>query len=296
MEDRIILKSLGILVLILIALPLAATDLDVEYLEGSLEYREGRDSWTAVEIGDIIPSGRSIRLSDRGYAELTAGARTITLTRDGVYDSADLIGDAPEQANFRQVLGSKFASLLKRKDKSQGYTVAAVRGAEADGGNYVSWEDDSSDYLADGIAALESGDLQGAKGLFEEGTIWESGAVQRECAFRLGVVQQLMGDPRNARRTLVAISPEPTDRFIDEYTVVMGTLYIESSEFADADRVLSSYLQDNPRGEAAQAAYLLQAYSKEGQGDAAASRANLRKAVELGPNTEIGQAASEMLP
>ena len=75
----------------------------------------------------------------------------------------------------------------------------------------------------------------------------------------------------------------------------MATLYIESMEFQEADAVLAEFLKNNPRGDAAQAAWLLSAISLEGQGDGAGSRKSLQRTVELGPNTEIGLAAAEML-
>ncbi|MDF1567640.1 MAG: hypothetical protein RQ801_09040 [Spirochaetaceae bacterium] len=295
MNGRYIPRSMGILFLALFVLPLSGADLSVEYLEGVLEYREGQDTWIGVDIGESIPDGRTVRLSSRGYAELSAGAQIITLTRDGVYETANLVSKEPEKANFRDVLGSKFSALLNRPDASSGMTVAAVRGAEAEGDDFITWEDETTDYLSDGIALFEDGDIVGARNLFDEGTIWETGAIQRECAYRLGLCQQLLGDPRGARQTLSGINPEPDDPFFGEYTVTMGTLYIESREFDKADVVLSSYLDENPRGDAAQAAWLLSAFSLDGQGNSAGRSSSLRNAVELDPNSEIGRAAAQML-
>ncbi len=283
-----------LLILCFAVLPLSAVNLNVDYLDGNLEYREGRDTWLKLSIGDSIPDNRTIRLSGRGFAELSAGGKKITLTQDGVYETANLIGDEPEKANFRQVLGSKFSSLFNRSGSSQN-TAAAVRGAEAESDDFISWEDESTDYLADGMALFDDGDYIGAKDLFEEGSLWETGAVQRECSFRLGLSEQVLGDPRTARNTLTSIRPENDDPFLDEYTIAMATLYIESMEFQEADAVLAEFLKNNPRGDAAQAAWLLSAFSLEGQGDGAGSRKSLQKTVDLGPNTEIGKAASEML-
>lgn len=294
MNRRVFPFVSGFFLLLCLAIPLSAVDINVDYLDGSLEYRQGRDTWLQLDIGDTIPDGASIRLSGRGFAELSAGARKVTLTRDGIYESSDLIGEEPEKANFRQVIGSKFSSLLKRESNSPN-TAAAVRAAEAESDDFISWEDESTDYLVDGMVLFDEGDYQGAMELFEEGSLWESGVTQRECTFRLGVCEQITGDPRAARNILTSVKPEPDDPFLDEYTVTMATLYIESMEYREADMVLASYLETDPRGDAAQAAWLLSAYSLDGQGDGSGSRKSLQKAVELGPNTEIGQAATEML-
>lgn len=294
MNRRVFPFVTGVLLLLCLAMPLSAVSINVDYLDGNLEYREGRDTWIQLGIGDTIPDGASIRLSGRGFAELSAGARTVTLTRDGIYESSDLIGEEPEKANFRQVIGSKFSSLLKRQNNTPN-TAAAVRAAEAEPDDFISWEDESTDYLVDGMELFNEGDYQGAMDLFEEGSLWETGAVQRECTFRMGVCELITGDPRSARNILTSIYPESDDPYLDEYTIMMATLYIESMEYGEADTVLASYLGTDPRGDAAQAAWLLSAYSLDGQGDGSGSRMSLQKAVDLGPNTEIGQAAAEML-
>lgn len=295
MKSRLFPIITGFIVLFCVSvLPISALELNIDYLDGSLEYREGRDTWINVDIGDAIPDGRTIRLSGRGFAELSAGNKKITLNRDGIYEAADLIGSEPEKTGFRQVLGAKFSSLFKRSDNAQN-TAAAVRGAEAESDDFISWEDESADYLADGMELFDEGDYIGAKNLFEEGSLWETGALQRECTFRLGLSEQVLGDPRTARNTLTSIQAEGDDPFLDEYTITLATLYIESMEFIKADAVLAIFLDSDPQGDAAQAAWLLSAFSLEGQGNNAGSRRSLQKTVELGPYTEIGKAASEML-
>jgi tetratricopeptide (TPR) repeat protein len=292
---RRFLLVLGIVFSLFSVFPLIGSELSVEFLEGYLDYNEGKDTWISAEIGDIIPSGSRIKLSGQGYAELEVGPRKVTLTHDGVYDSSELISEEPEKFNFRQIIGSKFSSLLRHNEGDSGMTVVAVRGAEAESSGFMSWEDDNADFLIDGKLLFEQGDLQGAMALFDEGTVWETGAVRRECAFRLAVCQQIIGNPRATRKTLATISPESDDPYLGEYTVTMATLFIESRDFADADEVLGFYLDANPRGDAAQAAWLLSAFSLEAQGDEAGQRESLRKAVDLGPNTEIGRAAASRL-
>jgi len=295
MNSRFFPVITGLVVLISVAvLPLNAVDLTVDYLDGALEYREGRDTWIELNIGDAIPGNRTIRLSGRGYAELSAGNSQITLTKDGLYESADLIGTEPEKVGFRQVLGSKFSALFNRSANAQN-TAAAVRGAEAESDDFISWEDESADYLADGLSLFVEGDFIGAKDLFEEGSLWETGVIQRECTFRLGLTEQILGDPRTARNTLTSIQPESDDPFLGEYTIATATLYIESMEYGKADAVLANFLDTNPSGDTAQAAWLLSAFSLEGQGDKNGQRRSLEQAVDLGPNTEIGRAASDLL-
>ena len=281
--------------LLCVSVVVSGVDLEVDYLEGTLEYRKGSNTWVSASVGDSIPEGLTLRLSDRGFAEISSGSQTVTLTKDGVYESGTLFAAAEtKKKSIRQVLGTKFASLLK-KERSSGMTVAAVRGAVGEGDNFITWEDDSIDLLVEGIALYDKGEFVEAMEFFRQASIWESGAVQREGTFRYALTQQAVGNPRGARETLAKLRPEPGDSYIGEYTVTMGTLYLESMEYAQADAVVASYLDANPRGDAAQAAWLLSAMSLDGQGNRAASRDSLRKAVELGPKTDIGMAATAML-
>jgi tetratricopeptide (TPR) repeat protein len=271
---------------------LTAAEISVTYLDGKLEYLEGRDTWKVLDIGDSFPGGR-MRLSGRGFAELTSEKRRVSLTRDGLYESSELFGDVKDKSGVFQAVGSKF-SLLNNRPAAQN-TAAAVRAEVSEGEDFISWEDEYDSPLDEGIALFAEGEFERAEKAFSEGVLSESGAVQRECSYRKALCQLNLGEPREARQNLVNLKPEPKDPYIHEYTVMMAALYIESMEYPAADIVLASYLKSYPRGEAAQASWLLSAYSLESQGDMAGRRANLQKAVELGPKTEIGMKAAEML-
>ncbi len=292
MNSRFIPRLTGLLILVLLSTSLSATDLNVDYLEGDLEYRQGRDTWIDVGINGRIPEGSTVRLASGGYAELTMGPKTVTLTKDGMYETADLFGSEPEKGNFRETIGSKFAALLGRGRQQN--SVAAVRAAEAETDDFISWEDETTDYLIGGMELLDSGDVEGALNNFNEGAIWETGEIQRECLFRSGLCYQILGERKEARDVLTALRVEPDDTFLAEYTVVVGTLYLESMEYTEADRITAAYLQVDPRGGAAQAAWLLSAYSLQEQGLDSESRESAQNAVDLGPGTDIGRAASEM--
>ena len=295
MNNRFFPFTAGMLILILASFPLAASGPGVDYLEGELEYLQGRDTWIEAGIGDTLPEGSTVRLSDRGYAELSVGPKTVTLTSDGVYELSELFSGNPEKENFREVIGSKFAALLGRGRVSDTSTVAAVRQSEYEDLDTISWEDETTDYLSEGMLYFEEGDYESALVQFDEGTLWESGEIQRECIFRKGLSQQALAKHREARETLTGLRPETTDSYFAEYTVVVAALYLESREYREADRVIAAYLDAEPEGEAAQAAWLLSAYSFLDQGkDADANRA-ARNAVNLGPDTEIGRAAAQLI-
>jgi len=294
MKGRVLLIVSGLLVLLCLTSPLYAVDLKIDYLDGNLEYRKGNNAWQQLGIGDLIPDEGSIRLSGNGFAELSAGARKITLTKDGVYSNADLVKDNTKAVNLRQLIGSKFSSLINRADKSKN-TVAAVRADKTKADDFITWEDDSTDYLQEGMILMNKGNFIGAKEQFMKGALWESGVVQRECLFRQGEIEQILGNPRAARDTLTSISPLKSDPFLGEYSVVMATLYIESREYAKADSVLALYLDTNPKDEAAQSAWYLSALSMDAQGNVSGSKSSLRKAVKLGSDTPIGMSAAELL-
>jgi len=294
MRYQKILVIVGMLVCTTISL--SAIDLKVDFLEGKLECREKQGDWRQLSIGDIIPADCAIHLSNHGFAELSAGPKRITLTQAGVYSSSDLVGSSPEKANFRQIIGSKFSALIIGRSDNSLNTAAAVRGAPSDSENFITWEDESANYLEDGLALMEVGNFIGARESFKKGSLWESGTIQRECIFRHGITEQILGNPRVARSVLISVEPTRYDSFFGEYSIIMAAIYIESMEYERANETLSNYLLANPGDDAAvQAAWLLSAYSLAGLGDEESSRASLKRAVELDPGNEIGMAAAEML-
>jgi tetratricopeptide (TPR) repeat protein len=292
MTNRRLFTISAILFFFTSLLYLNAAEISVTYLDGKLEYLEGRDTWKALDIGDSFPGGR-IRLSGRGFAELSSDKRRVSLTRDGLYESSELFGDVQDKSGVFQAIGSKF-SLLNNRPATQN-TAAAVRAEVSEGEDFISWEDEYDSPLDEGLALFAKGEYARAEKAFSEGVLSESGAVQRECTYRKALCLLNLGEPREAREILANLKPEPKDPYIHEYTVTFAALYIESMEYPAADIVLASYLKSYPRGEAAQASWLLSAYSLESQGNMAGRQASLQKAVELGPKTEIGITAAEML-
>jgi len=281
-------------VLICTSVKLMGTDLKVSFLEGKLEYREKQGDWRQLGIGSVIPADSSIRLSNHGFAELVLGPKRVTLTRGGIYNSFELIGSSPEKINLRQIIGSKFSN-LRNTDNSHN-TAAAVRAAELDSDDFITWEDESADYLEDGLALMEEGDFLGARDAFKKGSLWESGSIQRESIFRHGITEQILGNPKLARAALIAVKPTADDPFLGEYSIMMATMYIESMEYERAKKILSDYLLTNPEDSATnQAAWMLSAYSLDKLGDEKSSKASLKKTVELNPKSEIGIAAADML-
>jgi len=292
------MKRQRILVIMLVctAISLNAVDFKVGFLEGRLECREKQGEWQQLGIGDTIPTDCTIRLSNNGFAEFTDGLKRVTLTKAGIYSSSELIGISIERVNIRRVIGSRFSALIIRRSDNTHNTAAAVRAAELDSDNFITWEDESANYLEDGLALMEAEDFLGAREAFKKGSLWESGTIQRECVFRHGITEQILGSPKVARSILITVEPTEDDHFLGEYSVIMATMYIESMEYDQANKTLTNYLLTNPGNNAAtQAAWLLSAYSLAELGDGEGSKASLRKAIELGPRNEIGMSAAEML-
>jgi len=277
-------------------MPLSAVDFEVAFLEGRLEYREKQGDWRLLSIGDTIPSDCSIRLSNHGFAELIVGSRRVTLIQAGIYNSSELVGNGLGKVDFRQIIGSKFSTLLIRRPDDAHNTVAAVRAAALDSDDFITWENESANYLEDGLALMEAGDFVGARETFKKGSLWESGTIQRECVFRHGITEHILGNPKLARNALMAVNPAEDDSFLGEYTIMMAIMYIESMEYEQANKTVSSYLLTNPNdGAATQAVWLLSAYSLAELGDEEGSRESLKKAATLDTRNEIGIAAADML-
>ena len=292
------MKKPGLLLFILIstAALLSAEDFSIDYLQGKLEYQNHSGNWIQLETGDTVKDTYTLKLSEDGFAELSGSNGKITLTEDGSYSMREIADRSSQSGNsIKKALASKFSFLFKKR-QSSGNTVAAVRADKADNtDDFITWEDDSTDYLASGNELFRQGNYIKAKEAYEEGTLWETGGIKRECVFRKGLCEQIAGNPETARKTLESVNPEKTDSFLGEYSLVMAALYSESMEYEKADSVLTNYLSTNPSGYSAQTAWFLSAAVKDALGDSEGCRYALNKVISINPESELAADAKEML-
>ena len=134
-----IFRSLLLILLTAITVPLFSQNVLVEYSEGFVEQKT-RSGWQEVYIGDELPIESTIRVSENGFAEFSLGDLKISVKEDGVYELRDLVGSSKQVDSWG--LGNLVSTKIKTALTSPGSgqtAVMGVRGAAAESGAEIEW-------------------------------------------------------------------------------------------------------------------------------------------------------------
>ena len=284
-----------ILVILITAIPLVAEDLLVEYVEGTLEVKEG-SNWYELYIGDTVPENSVIRLSDSGFAELSTQNVTVTLSDDGTYNTQSLFRSGQKIAswNIGGVVNSKLSKLLG--PGQQGETaVMGVRGAAADQGE-LTWVEEGEEFMAKGKKLLAEGLFDEAIVAFKEGADWALTEDERsEYLFYAAYAHSLKGDNALALIMLEDMALSSSSAIFTDYVLLKGKLLIENLAFADALDLFSEYLKHPDMGETTQVVYFLSAVCQQGLDNKSQAEKFLQDAIKINASSEYGRAAERMM-
>jgi tetratricopeptide (TPR) repeat protein len=286
--------ALCLCLLLTAALPLAAQELRIEYLEGTLEVQRAA-GWVELYTGDSIPPGSVIRLGEHGLAELSAAGVTINLNERGTYDTDALLKSGRKVAawNLGEVVNSKLSRLVS--PGSQGQTaVMGVRGA-AQGSEQLTWVDEGSANLQEGKTLLVEGRLDEAIRTLEEGADWALTDEERqEYLFYAAWGHSLKGEGAVALIMLEDMRPGTQAPFFTDYVLLKGKLLIDSLAFEDALQLFGEYLKHPDMGETTQVVHYLSAVCYQGLDRPQQARQSLEAAYQIDPKSEYGRAAERM--
>jgi tetratricopeptide (TPR) repeat protein len=289
-------RASALVVLILIAaIPLLAEDLLVEYIEGTLEIKEGA-TWAELYIGDMIPENSLIRLSGNGFAELSTRAVTITLSDDGTYNTQSLLRSGQKIASWDigSVVNSKLSKLITPGEQGQ-TAVMGVRGAAADE-DQLTWVEEGGEYLEKGKQLLVDGLFDEAIPVFKEGADWALTKEERhEHLFYAAYAHSLKGDSAVALIMLEDMQLGSDTPVFTDYVLLKGKLLIENLAFVDALELFSEYLKHPDMGETTQVVYFLSAVCHEGLDNKGQAQKYLQDAYKIDNNSEYGRAAKRMM-
>jgi len=79
-----IVSVLSAAIFMCLAFPVVALDLDVEYVDGYLDVRDGEE-WFELFVGDTVSDSDTIRLDEDSIAELSTRGTKLTVTKPGIY-------------------------------------------------------------------------------------------------------------------------------------------------------------------------------------------------------------------
>jgi tetratricopeptide (TPR) repeat protein len=273
----------------------SAEELTVEYLDGMLEIQEDSE-WTELDIGDTIPEGSRLRLSDDGLAELSAGRITITLNQDGSYKTEELLEAGKKVAswNIGSVVNSKLKRLIAPDQQAQ-TAVMGVRGAAQDD-EELTWIDEGEQYLQQGREFLLAEDYEAAAATFLEGADFLFDDLERqEYLFYAAYSYAQLGSNAQALSLLEEVVPEADVSYFVDYVLLAGKLLIESLAFEDALNLFDAYLSKPDGGETTQVVYFLSALCLQGLGNHREALKSLETAYEIDKDSIYGIAAQQMM-
>jgi len=287
--------SAFVLLILIAAIPLLAEDLLIEYVEGTLEIKEGA-AWAELYIGDMIPESSLIRLSANGFAELSTRAVTVTLSDDGTYNTQSLLRAGQKIASWDigSVVNSKLSKLITPGEQGQ-TAVMGVRGAAADE-DQLTWVEEGGEYLEKGKQLLIDGLFDEAIPVFKEGADWALTAEERyEHLFYAAYAHSLKGDNAVALIMLEDMEAGIDSPFFPDYVLLKGKLLIENLAFEDALSLFAQYLKYPDMGETTQVVHFLSAVCYQGLDKTAEARKSLEAAYKIDTSSEYGQAAQRMM-
>ncbi len=284
-------------VLGLVGVTLPAQNILVAFADGLVEYEEN-GQWFEVFIGDQIPTSSQVRLSAGAFVELDNGGTTIEINRPGVYALNTLVATA-RVARTNTGAGGRLGRLVNSKPPDTSTSaVGGVRASEAVDRDQTLWAGDAEAMalIRDGIDMIDTGDFQSAYWYFEEAYDAAQESEEAMVGFYYGFSSALLGNTAEAKTILQRYGPDAATPYYDDHALVLGQLFVQSAEFAEALAVLDSYLS-NGAVEALfrQEALLLRGIALSGLGQIDEAKAALTEASALVPGTETAAVAGEIL-
>ena len=91
------------------------------------------------------------------------------------------------------------------------------------------------------------------------------------------------GQAAQSYRTLARVAPQPEDSWYARCIILKAQILVDTQNFRDALALLTPFIEQYPKGEATQVAYLLSAYCDKGLGDRRRQRCPWTPATSLIP-------------
>ncbi len=295
--SRTSLRFLLAVVVSLLAVPLWAQSLRVEYTEGLVELRTA-SGWKELAPGDTLPLSARIRLDRDSFAELSQGGTKISISRPGAYLASDLVAASKKVAAWQlsSVVGGKIKGAVAGGPK--GETAAmGVRGKQQGEPDKIEWMEGgvAEEAVAQGKALMDSGRYEEAQKTFQKALEEAYAEEEGPLLYYLAQAYSLQGRTVLALRALDRANIQQEEGLYTEMVLLKGRLLLESLAFGDALQLFDRQLKQNPEGNLAQAMLIMSSYSYRGLGQTAQARDALERALQMNSSSELGQEASRLL-
>ncbi|MFW6293049.1 MAG: hypothetical protein ACOC7V_12110 [Spirochaetota bacterium] len=277
-----------------------AQQVDVGYVDGVLEVRDG-STWYELFIGDVVDVDDEIRLGSGGYAELTNGRTTVKLSRPGTYRVSELI-EGTERTASAGVAGmvlNRIGRLTRRDEQPARTASGGARASEAVNQDAPTWAGGETvdELIVEGTELLNEGAYEDAYYVFEEAYDYAISDLEYSRAlFYYGYASALVGRSAQALELLEESGPDEDTDYYASHVLALGQLLVETFAYDEAIDYLSVLAEDDEQApEDIQSAQLLLGIAFDGLGMADRARTYLRQARETMPGTPAAEAADRIL-
>ena len=277
----------------------AFADYSAVYVTGTVEYESG-GRWFELRIGDTVPAGATIRLTEGSAAEIVGAGNTLRLSRAGMYELAELAASTQRtrSVNLDSMIGSRVRRLSSADTDRGTPTVGGVRASEAVTGPETIWVGGEApeDLIEEGIELLELGWIDDAYFVFEEAFDYATGPTRDKAQFLLGYTAAMRDDVFRAIELLSSPGPDWSTEFFDEHSLLLARLHVETFALAEAESILNRYIAASPSDtDALQSARLLLSLTYRNAGRVESARAALFDTIGVDPSSELADIAREMI-
>lgn len=279
-----------------VLVPVLAADLEVTYVEGRLEVRQG-SGWKELEIGDKVPDTATVQFDGFGVAELVGPGARVTLKQKGTFQLAEIVAKSKDVASsgLGSMVKGRVAGVLQGTQKS-GSAVMGVRAAEAGTDKEkVSWLGSASDLLAQAKKSMEAGAYEPAVKSLNEAYEYADEAEEPEILFYLALSNAMLERSAPALQAISQAEMKSTDRLYGDFLILRGQLLVDALAFKDAYGSFDAYRVALPGGPGLQLANLMAGYCASQLGDRTEARRSFELAQRADPASEFGKKAQELL-
>ena len=289
------MKKLMLTAMLLLAIVyIYPQEIVIDYYDGEVEIME-KGKWVLPDMGEILRNDFQLKIGVDSYAEIKSGNSIIKLMKEGIYKADSLMSSLKQTENWEiGRIGSLNFKNIINKSAYNSSAAMGVRG-EIQESKEIEWLDSGRDYLADGIAVLDEGNIAEALRIFNEGIELGEQDDNEPLYYYSALCHNLLGKNRESFLKLEMIENPENHEFYADYVILKGSILLEGLEYKKAEILFKNYILKDNSSEKAQYIYLLLSYCTAGLQSRDESKQYLSKAISLDSNNEIGKIAKQMM-
>ena len=276
------------------------SDIVIDYLDGILEIKEGKQ-WVELYEDDEIEVESTIRLSEDGIVELSGEDIKLTLVKPGIYNLYEIVAESEEIGGYDldTIISKTLVSFVTgeyeddKREASFGARALAAKEVEINyiGDEYVSL------FYEKGRKLVDEEKYSEAIEKFEEALDYVNLEKEHIFYFYMAYCYYQIGKYGPAIAYLSDINIEPYMPFYSDFIVLYGKLLVQSQAYQDALILLSDFIKNDKTEDKdiVQSVLFLSAICEINLGKKDSALINLIMAKEINIDSDIGIKAKKLI-